>query len=120
MTLQQIETAKARAAVAALNLQGDDERAEEFESMTPEEYAEQRGIEIINQNPKKKGANHMPRKSQADRIADLEAENAELREKVEDYEAERLDALEALGVEIIDEDEDLEDEESDEGNGDED
>jgi hypothetical protein len=66
-------------------------------------------------NPKrKKGATKMPRETNAEKIARLEA-------RVQELEDERLDALEALGVEIIDdEDEGDEDEESDEGNGDED
>lgn len=72
-------------------------------------------LALVNPNRKpKKGKKHMPRETNAQKIARLEA-------RVQELEDERLDALEALGVEIIDddedEDEDFEDEDEDAGNG---
>jgi hypothetical protein len=134
MTPAQLELAKFRAAVAAASLQGDPDRAEEFQDMSIEEYAAERGIEIIDQNPApailalvnpnqkpKKGIKPMPRESQAGKIRRLQGELDEANERIEELESERLDALEALGVEIIDDDDDDESEEDDDsGNGEED
>lgn len=135
MTPEQVETAKFRAAVAAASLQGDPDRAEDFEDMTVEEYAELRGIEIVNGNPapavlalvnpnySRKGANKKMA-TQKDRIARLESELEEANARIEELEDERADALNAFssafGVEIIDDGDDFEDEESDGGNGEED
>jgi hypothetical protein len=118
MTPEQVETAKFRAAIAAASLQGDPDRAEEFQDMTIEEYAASRGIEII-ENPApsilalvnpihkpQKGRINMARETQAEKIQRLQAELDEANERIEEMETERLDALEALGVEIIDDETD--------------
>ncbi len=50
MTLDELERARDRAVRMFENFD-DDESAEEFASMSPEEYAEFKGIEIIASNP---------------------------------------------------------------------
>ena len=111
MTRKQVESAKRRAELAAANLMGDESRAEDYASMSIEEYAAQRGIEIKNPNLSK-GESNM-----ASRIKQLEEELDMANRRIQELEDERLDALEALGVEII-EDEEGEDEGDDEGDGD--
>jgi hypothetical protein len=108
MTRAQLETTKARAASAARNLRGDEDRAEEFEFMSVEDYAAERGITITNPFLYK-GERNM-----ASRIKQLEEELSDANRRIEKLENERLDALEALGVEIVDEDEDGDDETEDE------
>ncbi len=50
MTLAQAESAQRRAVAMFRNFD-DDTGAEEFEKMTPEEYAEHKGIELVEANP---------------------------------------------------------------------
>jgi hypothetical protein len=101
MTPEQLETAKFRAAVAAASLQGDPDRAEEFESMPIEDYAAERGIQIINPNPKK-GDKRMAGKTRDQ----LQQELDEALDRIDELESEREDALQAFssafGVEIFD------------------
>jgi hypothetical protein len=52
---------KEKAEWAARELQGDDERGDEIAEMSVEEYAESRGVEIVNDNPCR-GENHMMKK----------------------------------------------------------
>lgn len=51
MTLEQADAARRRAAGMLENF-GDGVGAGEFDSMTPEEYAEHKGIELVSANPK--------------------------------------------------------------------
>jgi hypothetical protein len=53
MTLDGLEAARRRA-VRMFESFGDAESATEFEDMTAEEYAERKGIEVINSNPKQR------------------------------------------------------------------
>ena len=103
---RQVESAKRRAELAAVNLRGDEDRADEFSDMTVEDYAELRGITI--QNPKKEGF------KMASRIAELEAELEAANARIEELENERTDVLDALGIELVDEDEDSDTEDDDE------
>jgi hypothetical protein len=62
---------------------GDPDRADEFESMTPEEYAQTKGIQIKNPT---KGKNTMAAPTRAeleDRVAELEDENQNLNDKLD-------------------------------------
>jgi hypothetical protein len=54
MTLDDLEAARRRA-VRMFESFGGAESATEFEDMTAEEYAERKGIEVINSNPKQRG-----------------------------------------------------------------
>jgi len=50
MTIGELERARDRAVGMFSNF-GDAESAAEFEGMTPEQYAERKGIEVIERNP---------------------------------------------------------------------
>ncbi|MCC6591159.1 MAG: hypothetical protein IT168_31020 [Bryobacterales bacterium] len=115
-TLDQVITAQQRAINLMLNV-GDEDRAQEFASMDPEEYAERKGIEITEPNPTK-GALTMARQQKPTR-AELEQENAELKQRLESImgvaagDVEIVEEEEEDDVDLDDEDE-YEDEEDDE------
>lgn len=123
-TYKQVETAKQRAAAFTANVLGEDDRAEEFEDMSVDEYADLKGITI--QNPGK-GKRSMPERAtyitirnstkggntMASRIAQLEQELKEANERISELEEEREDVLSALGVEIVDDDSDLDETDED-------
>ena len=78
---------------------GDDDRADEIEEESPEEYAERKQIRIATNPPPRKRVDTMPQRTKAslptrtelqDRIEELEAENEELHEKLDSI-AEVLD-----------------------------
>jgi len=69
--------------------------------MSIEEYAAERGIEIINQNPKQ-GEKNMARETLTEKNRRLQAELDEAHERIEEMEDERADALSAFGIEIVD------------------
>ena len=94
---------KAKAVRFLRDVLGDDERADEVDDESPEDYAERKRIEI---NPIKR-TNAMARTAKTK--AELEAEIRELQDENDDLQ-ERLDAIADL---TADEDED-EDEEDDE------
>jgi hypothetical protein len=50
MSIDELVRARDRAAAMFSNF-GDEESAEEFANMTPEEYADHKGIEIVSANP---------------------------------------------------------------------
>lgn len=80
-TYKQIETAKRRAELAAANLRDDDSRADDFADMSVEKYAQLRGFTV--QNPKQ-GAKAMAiqtKQDLLDRVADLEDEVAEYKQR---------------------------------------
>lgn len=122
-TLKQAETALRRAIQFEYNL-GNDDKAEEFESMTPQQYAEHRGFTIVNPISKKR-RKIMPNRKPAPLKVDLMDENEELRaaleeanQRIEELEDEREGALSALssvyGLEIEEEEEEPEEDELDE------
>lgn len=105
---QQVVAAQVKAVRAAEVLQQDDDLADELESLTPEEYAERRGWEIVSPNPIKRRKT-MTRAQMAARIRDLKAENEELLSENEEL-AEKLDSITAIiepddGDEVEDDDE---------------
>lgn len=115
-TYNQVEAAKHKAELAAVNLMGDENRAEDFSDMSVEEYAELRGIEIVN--PERR-AKRMPAKpTLLEQNALLKAALEEAEDRILELETEREEVLDALGIEIInegeDDDEDEEEEEDDE------
>lgn len=113
--LKQIDTLRKRTALGFRNLQQDDNMADEIEEMTPEEFAEWKGIEIIN-NPskttKQRRFSEMPAskpiserlREKEDIIDDLEEENQGLRDTL----------AEIRGI-VSDDDDDDDDEEEEEG-----
>lgn len=75
----------------------DDDKADEFEDMTLEEYAERKRIELTNPaNAANKRrppmARAVPRKTKDEIIQELRDENEELQAVVDDYES-RFDAI---------------------------
>src|SRR5262245_52207580 len=107
-TLKQVEAAQRKAVLAAHNLLQDDDRADEIEAMTPEEYAESKSIEIVS-NPshsKTKGKIMATTvKELRARIRDLEDENEEL--------VDTLSTIRGLADSEIEEDEEEAEEEDD-------
>lgn len=86
---------------------GDPDRAEEFESMSPQDYAEHKGVEIVaNPNLVERKVNRMTRKSRAD----LEAELKDLQGYVEELE-DKIDTI----ADVVAEGDEEEDEEEEEG-----
>ena len=80
LTRDQVEGRKERAVTFVRNVLGDDDRADEIEDESLEDYAERRKIEIIN--PRR--SNTMPsNKELQERIQELEDENEELRDQVD-------------------------------------
>ena len=113
-TLDQLSAMKDKAVRFVRDVVGDPERAEEFEAMSPEEYAERKHIEIKNPPFKarfrSKGARNMPSKKPTtadlqDRIDDLETENEILSEK--------LDSILDIATEDDSDDDDDSDEDGD-------
>ena len=112
-TLSEAETARRRAVTGLLNL-GRDEDADRIDSLSTQEYADEKGFEII-ENPRRRNCFMAKRtKSREELEAELEelkAENQELQSENEELQ-DQIDAVaEAIGVE----EEDEEDEEEDEG-----
>jgi hypothetical protein len=56
-TIEQVETAQARAVNFLRNVIQDDDRADEVQDMTPEEWASEKGVNILNSNPKRRNKN---------------------------------------------------------------
>ena len=84
-TLEQLEQMRQKAVRFLRDVVGDDDKAEEFNEMTPEEYAEHKGVEIAA-NPKRRRMPTSSRPTRAEleeRIEDLEQENAELNDKLD-------------------------------------
>jgi hypothetical protein len=65
-----VRQAQDKAVRFAQNVLVDEDLADELDGLSPEEYADRKGLVI--QNPQKLKGAFMPRKSNADRIADLE------------------------------------------------
>jgi len=82
LTRKQLQSRKAQAVRFARDVREDDDLADEIEDETLDEYAERRHIKLTNP----KGARKMAiktRRELLDRIAELQDENEELREKVD-------------------------------------
>src|SRR5215472_9714871 len=80
-TRDEAERMKEKAARFSRDVLGDQEKADEFDGMSVDEYAEHKGVALSNPRKATKMA------SLKQQIRDLEDENAELRERVDEYEA---------------------------------
>ena len=115
LTLSAAET-KRWQAIDFLRRIGKDDEADEFEAMTPEDYAEHRGAEIID-NPIERRSESMARNKTKEQ---LQAELDEANEYIEELEA-KLDDIAGIATEEDEEgdaDEDAsadDDEEDDDG-----
>jgi uncharacterized protein (DUF3084 family) len=99
-TLSEAETARRRAITGLHNL-GRDEDADRIEGLSAREYAQEKGIEIV-ENPRRR--NRMPRqtKTRAELEADidaLQAENDDLQESVDDLQGQLDDISDILNPE---------------------
>jgi hypothetical protein len=110
MTPGEAET-KRQKAVEFLHRIGNDDLAEEFDAMSPADYAEHKGAQLM-ENPARKG--NMPRTKSK---AELEQELDDANDYIEELESKLNDIVGIASDEETDEDEDSADEtdESDEG-----
>ena len=109
-TYDQIQRMQTKAIRFLRDVVGDSDKADKFAGMTPEEYADQKGIDIKNPNAAK--GKHMrkglTRAELQDRVDELEEENQTLNDK--------LDSI----LDIASEDVDEEDEDEDDADADDD
>lgn len=94
---------KRQKAVEFLRRIGQEDRADDFEAMSPEDYADHKGVELIDNRGKKRITNMATNKSKAS----LEAELVEAQDYIEQLES-KLDDIAGIAAE--------EDEEKDDDN----
>lgn len=121
-TLSELITTQERSARAFDNFRDDPETADEIRDMSPEEFAEWRGLEIIP-NPRIKGG-RMTRIATVRNSADLqlqvralEEENTRLRSLLGDF-ADTIDVELGLDEDVDEDDDDVDDESDDESDDD--
>lgn len=112
MTRQQAETSQSRGFRFVRDVLEDDDKADELEDESLDDWAARKGVEIVenpnNRKLKTKEKYKMPTKQQLeDRIAELESE-------VDEYAEREEQILGALGVELDEDSEDSEDLDSEE------
>lgn len=109
-TEDQVQTAKERAVRFVRDVLGDEDRAEEIADESLDEYAERKGLEII-ENPHR----HHPRKDHT--LSYQNMSKADLIQRLEEVEGELEEATDRLNsiAEIVSDEEDDEDEEGQEG-----
>jgi peptidoglycan hydrolase CwlO-like protein len=88
MPLDAIERKQAKAVQFLRDVADDPDKADEFESMSPEEYAEHKGIEIAESNPAyvtlQMGRRpDVTKQDMEDRITELEEENEDLQSRLD-------------------------------------
>lgn len=112
-TLSEIVTTQEKSAIAHENLRDDPETADEIRSMSPREFAEWRGIEVIENPTKRENTMAKIRSSAAlqRQVSALEEENSRLRGLLAEF-ADNID--EELGLDN-DEADEIEDDEEIEG-----
>jgi hypothetical protein len=86
-TFEQTETAQARAVAFAENVLEDSDLADELESLTPEEYADRKGMVITNplkrRIPSVANGNGRTKQDLLDEIDELQQENADLQDQLD-------------------------------------
>lgn len=83
LTRKQLESRKAKAVRFTRDVRGDDDRADEIEDESLEDYAQERRIKLSNP----KGGRNMPaltRRELQERIQELEAENEDLQSRLDE------------------------------------
>jgi hypothetical protein len=83
LTRKQLESRKARAVQFTRDIRSDDDRADEIENESLEQYAQERRIKLLNPNRGKSMATPT-RTELLDRITELEEQNDELQSKLDD------------------------------------
>ena len=87
-TLEQVRAMQAKAVQFLRDVADDPDKADEFESMSPEEYAEHKGIEIAESNPTyvtlQLGRRpDVTKQEMENRITELEEENEDLQSRLD-------------------------------------
>lgn len=103
MTLGEAET-KRHQAIEFLRRIGNDDAADQFDDMDAREYAEHRGVAIVESNPQRRTAT-MAQYTAPKTKADLQDELEEARDYIEQLEG-RLDSIVGVANGEDDEDED--------------
>lgn len=83
LTRKQLESRKAKAVRFTRDVLGDDDRADEIESESVENYAERKGIRVVNPEGGGKMAGQT-RRELLERVEQLEDENAELQSQLDE------------------------------------
>jgi hypothetical protein len=87
LTFDAIERKQAKAVQFLRDVADDPDKADEFEAMSPEEYAEHRGIEIADSNPAyvtlQMGRGPVTKQEMEGRITELEEENEDLQSRLD-------------------------------------
>ncbi len=96
MTLAQAESAQRRAVAMFRNF-GDETGAQEFEKMTPEEYAEHKGIELVNANPSHRTRGTRARQHSKPRRSNRDMPKAKRTEELEDTISDIYDVVQEAG-----------------------
>jgi hypothetical protein len=87
-TLDQVERMQAKAIRFLRDVVGDPDKADEIEDLSPEEYAERKGAEIVEENPRHsyglgRRREVMTKSQLEERIAELEEENEDLQSRLD-------------------------------------
>jgi hypothetical protein len=114
LTREQAEQ-KRQKAIEFLRRVGNDERADEFDDMTVDQYAEHRGVKLSN-HPRKEETKMATKASLwKQKAEDFQSENDELRDRLDEYEARFDDIASSLPeLEEAEEPEEEDSEDSDE------
>ncbi len=88
MSFEETERLQAKAVRFLRDVVGDDYKADDFEAMTPYEYAEHKGVEITEENPSGGPRTNQRRPTMTKtelehRIAELEEENEDLQNRLD-------------------------------------
>src|SRR5437016_2222475 len=83
VTWKQLESRKAQAVRFTRDVLSDDDRADEIEDESSEEYAERRHIQIVNPKGARK-MNVKTRRELLDKIQELEEENEDLQSRLDE------------------------------------
>lgn len=106
MTRARLDAFKKHSAIAFDRLQDDPDEADRIDSLVPEEFAAERGIEIIN-NLKLRGKRMA---SLRDQVVDLKARVSELEEENEEL-LSRFEDIQNITGEVFEEDDSSSDDE---------
>jgi hypothetical protein len=133
MTLNQADAARRRAVAMLVNF-GDEAGAEDFDSMSPEEYADHKGIEIVNANPSTRTRGHrspshskhrrLRTMAKSARVVELEDTIRDIYDNIQNSGTTRADmeqtqeSISTLCTEALPELEDEDEDEDDDGDGD--
>lgn len=98
---------------------GDPDKADEIEDLSPEEYAERKGVEIVEENPRRHhrlGPTRaaMTKSQLEERVAELEEQNEDLQSRLDSI----IDIVQPEAADADDDDEDEDDEDWDDADDD--